>query len=135
MDDFLKKIKADSEAKDFGSKKNEAAFFYNKEGDCVQFQLKDMATTRERVDDYLTIYRSYADSKPIGFQIKDVHALISEHDLEVFEISTTVHNEEITSIALKLILKALIQEENMPINRISGYVNALQVFTRDVAKA
>lgn len=130
-ENFFKKIESASQKKDFGSKRNEPKFFYNEEGDCLQFQLMDMAITRDRIDDYLTVYRSYNDNKPVGFQIKDVRALINKHDLEAFSISATVKNEEITMIALRLILKALIKNDASPINRIAGYSDALQVFTRD----
>ena len=50
--------------------------WYNAHGDCIQFQTMNIAVVAERIDNYLTIYRSATDNEPIGFQLKDVQRLI-----------------------------------------------------------
>ena len=52
--------------------------WYNPYGDCIQYLIADEAPVADRIDDILTIYRSAIDNRPIGYQIKDVLALIKE---------------------------------------------------------
>ena len=44
--------------------------FYSVEGDSLTFYFKDDASYRERVDDFLTVYRSMKEGELIGCQIK-----------------------------------------------------------------
>ena len=44
--------------------------FYSVEGDSLTFYLKDEESYRERVDDFLTVYKSVKNEKLVGCQIK-----------------------------------------------------------------
>ncbi len=44
--------------------------FYSVEGDSLTFYFKDEPSYRERVDDFLTVYKSIATEKLVGCQIK-----------------------------------------------------------------
>ena len=68
---FIKQIMRDVKSKAFGSRQHELQVWYNKDGDCVQFKTVQVATLRRRVDEYLTLYISIDDKKPVGFQLKD----------------------------------------------------------------
>ena len=50
--------------------------FYSVEGDSLTFYFKDDESYRERVDDFLTVYKSIKTDKLVGCQIKGLpHAL------------------------------------------------------------
>lgn len=44
--------------------------FYSVEGDSLTFYFEDEASYRERVDDFLTLYRSIKTEKLVGCQVK-----------------------------------------------------------------
>ena len=44
--------------------------FYSVEGDSLTFYFKDEESSRERVDDFLTVYKSIKSDKLVGCQIK-----------------------------------------------------------------
>ncbi len=44
--------------------------YYSAEGDCLVFYFKDEPSYGERVDDFLTVYKSVKANKVIGCQIK-----------------------------------------------------------------
>src|SRR5437867_7554506 len=46
--------------------------FYSVEGDSLTFYFKDEESYRERVDDFLTVYKSIKSRKLVGCQIKGV---------------------------------------------------------------
>lgn len=60
-----------------GSQKDNIEFWYNLHGDCIEFQTVDEAIIADRIDDYLTIYRSLENREPIGFKIKGVRSLLN----------------------------------------------------------
>lgn len=73
-----------------GSKKNEIQPWYNEFGDCIEFQTRHEAIVADRIDDYLTIYRSAVNNDPIGFQLKDVRALLRKYKLQWMQCSAKV---------------------------------------------
>jgi len=52
--------------------------FYNADGDCVEFFAKGEKYYGQRVDDYVTVYRSFETKEIIGSVIKNVRALCEE---------------------------------------------------------
>lgn len=125
---LIKQLKQDLEGSDFGSKQNDLLIWYNKEGDCIQFKTKHVATIGRRIDRYLTLYISVEDKQPIGFQLKDIHALFDEYDLDLMAVQAdyTSGDKKLVSVtATGLILKAFTK---MPesINRFSGYEEAFR---------
>jgi len=79
LDNFVRQM--DKHAR-FGSHKGEIQPWYNREGDCIEFQTVHEGFMADRIDDYLTIYRSAKTNDPIGFQIKDVGALVDKYGYE-----------------------------------------------------
>lgn len=75
LDDFIKGLQDNP---DLGSHKDEIGPWYNSVGDCIEFQTVQEAYVADRVDEFLTIYRSADTEKPIGFQIKDVKVLLEK---------------------------------------------------------
>lgn len=130
-DDFIKQLKQDIESDDFGSKQNDIQLWYNGEGDCIQFLTIHDGTIRKRIDEHLTLYLSIEDEKPVGFQLKDIHALINKHDMDAM----TVHadyapsDKRLVSIAA-LIFKAFAKTPTS-INRVSGYSEAFRTMARE----
>ena len=111
MDEFVKIIKEDSEKPYFGSLKNQIEIWYNEEGDCVQFKTMDIATLGKRIDEYLTIYYSVEKRDlPVGFQLKDVKALINKFELKSVTVGASYSKEgnalKSISLVIELILKA-----------------------------
>ena len=64
LEDFVKAI--DPKAK-FGSHKDVQEPWYNTEGDCIEYQTVNDAIVGDRVDEYLTIYRSVKTNEANGF--------------------------------------------------------------------
>ena len=51
---------------------------YNRAGDCLIFFLSNTDYYAERVDDILTVYRSFEPNEIVGLQIKGLEALVRE---------------------------------------------------------
>ncbi len=45
-----------------------------------------VATLGKRIDEFLTLYISMKDKKAIGFQLKDIHALINKYDVDLITV-------------------------------------------------
>lgn len=76
--------------------------WYDRHGDCIMFLMANEAVVAERIDERLTIYRSAFDERPIGFQIKDVMALIKQCGYVGLEVSTEVSSTEVKAISLEV---------------------------------
>jgi hypothetical protein len=50
--------------------------FYSKEGDAVTLYFEDEPSYRDRVDDFLTIYRSLQNDEMVGCQIKGIQNIL-----------------------------------------------------------
>lgn len=59
----------------------EAGPTYSPVGDCVEVFFEDSDHYAERVDCWLTIYRSFETKRLVGFEIKNVATLLSKFDL------------------------------------------------------
>ena len=129
MEDFLKKIMADSKGSAFGSRKGDAEIWYNEEGDCLQFQLTHVAVVRNRIDDYLTVYRSAVDSAPIGFQLKDIKALIQKYSAGGIVVKAEVDKGKLISVTALLV--NILADLGATIMRREGYSEALQSFPKE----
>ena len=123
LDDFIKEI--DSSAVK-GSHKDQLGLWYNPYGDCIQFQTVQEAIVVDRVDEYLTIYKSAIDEDAVGFKIKDVHALIKKHGLTGVEVSATVTGGRKLLSVTALLLKAF-SDSQPTITRVEGYTTAFNI--------
>ncbi len=104
--------------------------WYNKEGDSIHFKTMDVDIVRKRIDEFLTLYISIEELKPVGFQLKDIHALTTAHDIDIMgEAGATTQNKRLVSIST-LIFKAFAKKP-ANISRYSGYTDAVEVMTRD----
>lgn len=132
---FITQLKQDLERVDFGSKQNDIQLWYNEEGDCIQFvTMQDVATIGKRIDEYLTLYVSMEDEKPIGFQLKDVHALIREHGIGgVVEVQAgyTPADKRLVSITATTLILIALNKRTDSKNRIYGYERALRTVPRE----
>ncbi len=132
---FIEQLKQGLEESDFGSKQNDIQLWYNQEGDCIHFKTMHVATIGKRIDHYLTLYFSLEDKKPIGFQLKDIHALFNVHDLELMAVKAgyTSRDKRLVSITT-LMLKAFAKTPSPTINRFSGYSDAFRTIPKEADK-
>lgn len=112
-----------------GSHVHQREPWYNPHGDCIQFQTANEATVAERVDNYLTIYRSALTNHPIGFKIKDVRELIKRYGCDGIAVEAEIRGQILVRVT-GLLLRAY-QSEPSTINRVSGYASALGTLTLD----
>lgn len=124
MEELLRKLAEAKKSKEFGCHRNQLQMWYNPDGDCIQFQTEHVAVIGERIDDYLTIYRSAENNKPIGFQLKDVKALIDKYYFDGIIINAGVKEGKLVSLTALLV--RLISESRPSIIRNEGYTEALE---------
>src|SRR6266545_2635137 len=78
--------------------------WYNPEGDCIIYQTTDEALVADRIDQSLTIYRSVENGKAIGYQIKDVAAIVSRFGLGGIAVEWSENKDELTSVSIYSLL-------------------------------
>lgn len=104
--------------------------WYNSHGDCIVYQTADEAVIAERIDEFLTIYRSAVDNRPIGFQLKEVLALISAYGIDGLSVESEVQGDQLVSV--KALLLAAYERLPVSIHRRKGYAMArLPEFEQD----
>ena len=111
--------------------------FYNPYGDCIDYQTVDDDFYGDRLNSLITVYRSFADRRVIGFLIKGVRRILHSIDCNIMAITTTeeangsislieivtaamqVRGEEATSeqkLALKSVIESL-KDQKLPVKR------------------
>ena len=128
---FLKKFTAKMSLDNLGSHQDIKNIWYNETGDCIQFQSEQVAIVAERIDDYLTIYRSAEDEKPIGFQLKDVRALIDKYKYSQIFVKTTVSSDNNELISVTALLIHTLTESIPSINRREAYTEAIKALATE----
>lgn len=96
--------------------------WYNQHGDCIMFQTADEATIADRIDSFLTLYRSAVDERVIGFCLKDVMTLIQKYGYEGLSVSAGVKGDRVVSV--RALLLAAYSENPATIHRRRGYASA-----------
>ena len=130
MDKFIKDIIGSfKKSEKIGSCKSDLPIWYNEQGDCIQFIADQVAEIADRIDDYLTIYRSAEDDKPIGFQLKDVKALIRKFGYKGIQVEALVSQKNLVSVTA-LLLSAFC-DMGPSISRREGYARAIQTLPRE----
>lgn len=114
---------ASSEAAQNGSK-----LWYNTYGDCIEYQTDQVAIIADRIDNYLTIYRSAENEDPVGFQLKDVQALMKKNNAH-FGVVWETNGQRLVSVS-SLLVTALI-EDTVNIRKRRGYLQAVQNLAKD----
>lgn len=129
-DEFIKQLEKDIKSPEFGSMRDDHLMWYNEEGDCIHFKTMDVDIVGKRIDEFLTLYISIDEKKPVGFQLKDIHALTTAHDIDLMvQADVTARDKRLVSINM-LILKAFAKKPPN-INRFSGYTDAVGVIAKD----
>lgn len=129
---FLKEFVSRIAKENLDVHQNMEHIWYNVTGDCIQFQTdKEVAIVAERIDVYLTIYRSAEDEKPIGFQLKDIKALIDKYKYAGIFVKTTVNSEANTIISVKALLINALTESSPSINRRTAYTEAIKALAME----
>lgn len=111
-----------------GSHRDRIEFWYNAKGDYIEFQTVDEAVVADRIDDYLTIYRSLEKREAIGFKIKGVKALMNIAGGEAVEVTASHEGKAVISVRV-LLLKALTADA-ATFRRTRGYADAIPTLAK-----
>ncbi len=130
-ENFIKQLKQDIESNDFGSKQNDIQLWYNAEGDCIQFLTIHNETIRKRIDEHLTLYLSIKDEKPVGFQLKDIHALIDKYDMDAMTVHADYASNDKRLASISALMFKAFTKMPTSINRRSGYSEAFSTIARE----
>src|SRR6266498_1334792 len=80
--------------------------WYNPHGDCIIYQTTNEAIVADRIDEVLTIYRSFETSKAVGYQIKDVAAIIGRFGWDGIGVACKEENKELIQVSVYALLLA-----------------------------
>jgi len=101
--------------------------WYNPDGDCIIYQTTDEAIVADRIDESLTIYRSFESGKAIGYQIKGVAAIVKRFGLDGIQIEWSEDSQhELKRVSTHALLLAAYDFGPKTIGRRRGYANALE---------
>lgn len=100
--------------------------WYNRYGDCIEYQTEQVAIVADRIDNWLTIYRSAETNTPIGFQLKDVTALMKQFQASSYGVAWTTQEKRLYSVSA-LLLAAIEAESPLTIQKRRGYQEALKM--------
>ena len=103
-------------------------FWYNAPGDCVVFLTANEGVVADRVDEYLTLYRSAVDSRAIGFQLKGIKGIMQEFDYDMAQAMTEIENDEISAVTLNFAFLMSYERKPMTMSRRKGYAEAMTSF-------
>jgi hypothetical protein len=115
--------------KDLGEPEFRPEAWYNPVGDCIIYKKANEAVVADRIDSFLTIYRSAVDNRPIGYQIKGVAAIIREFGLQGFLVSTEEDSTALRRVSVAAILLAAYEKGTMTMGRRLGYATAMEAPT------
>ncbi len=107
--------------------------WYNPHGDCIVYQMADVAVVANRVDEVLTVYESAIDRRPIGFQIKGVAALVKKFGVDGLGFSFEAADGEVKAISVALLLLAAYEEGPHDMQRRAGYAKAIMRAEGEIA--
>lgn len=109
-------------------KANALQLWYNSDGDCIEYQTEQVAVVADRIGAYLTIYRSAETDKAIGFQLKDVNALMKQYDSH-FHVAWQTKGKTLVSVSA-LLMAAMEAEFPFTIKKRSGFLDAIRNLSR-----
>jgi hypothetical protein len=128
---FITRLKQNLKGSDFGSKQDDVHLWYNEEGDCIQFKTTHVATIGKRVDEYLTLYISVENQKPIGFQLKDVQALLNAQNLDLMAVQVDYASLDKSLVSVSMLIFEAYSKMPTTINRKFGYSEAIRTMVKD----
>jgi len=100
--------------------------WYNRDGDCIVYQMADEAVVADRVDELLTVYNSALDNRAIGFQIKGVAAIIRKFGLDGLAVKSEADAQGVKSISIMALLLAAYEEGPRTLGRRRAYAAAME---------
>jgi hypothetical protein len=111
-----------------GSSEFRSEPWYNSEGDCIIYQTANEAIVRDRIDGFLTIYRSAIDNRPIGFQLKSLRAIIRKYGFEGLAVMVKETGDQITSISVVALLLAAYEQGPLTLKRRRAYATVMSPY-------
>ena len=112
-----------------GMMEGEPAFmaepWYNPYGDCIVYKTADEAVVASRIDEWLTVYNSAVDDRPIGFQIKGVHAIVTKFGLDGLAVSWESNGRIVKNISVAMMLLAAYEQGPRTMLRRKAYAAAM----------
>jgi len=103
--------------------------WYNRFGDCIDYQTEQVAVVADRIDHHLTIYRSVETNAAIGFQLKDVTALMEKYKSQ-FGVMFSTRDNTLISVT-SLLLTAFQIDSPTTMKKRTGYEQALKNFSSE----
>jgi len=100
--------------------------WYNVYGDCIVYLAANEASIADRVDSALTLYRSAEDRRVIGFQLKDVHALMESVGADGVVVGSESEDDEIVSVFLLLLTAAKKSETTATPDGLAAYSDVFE---------
>jgi hypothetical protein len=122
LDEFVEGLKASGK---YESESKPGVPWYNRHGDCVMYLSVDEGVVADRIDEYLTLYRSAVDERVIGFQLKGIKALMGEFDYDLAKVEAEIEQDEVRKVTMNLMfLKSIIKRPTTR-KRLMGYAEAI----------
>lgn len=102
--------------------------WYNIHGDCIVHKISPEAVVADRLDDFLTLYRSAEDNRVIGYQIKGVRALVNRFGWEGLVIQCAQDDEanQVVRISVAALLLAAFGDGPNTVGRRLAYAETLR---------
>ena len=99
--------------------------WYNPDGDCITYKIADEAVVADRVDEWLTVYNSAVDDRPIGFQVKGIRAIIAKFGLNGLAVSWEADARTVKNISVAMLLLAAYEQGPRTMSRRKAYAGAM----------
>jgi len=99
--------------------------WYNPHGGCISYKMADEAVVADRVDEWLTVYNSAVDNRPIGFQMKGVRAIITKFGVDGLAVSWESDARGVKSISVAMLLLAAYEQGPRTMSRRKAYAKAM----------
>jgi len=99
--------------------------WYNPRGGFIDYIMANEAACANYIDEWLTIYDSAVDGRPIGFQIKHVHAMIEKFGLVGQGVALKAGDRSVKDISISALLLAAYEQGPLTPDRRSAYAIAM----------
>ena len=130
LDEFVAELKKLGE---FESESQRDGLRYNEHGDCIMYLSVNEAVVADRIDEFLTLYRSAIDERAIGFQLKGIQALMGEFDFTHAEVKAKIEQSEVKAVMM-LLFNSIRKNPKADKRILEGYAEAGNGLTNLVAE-
>lgn len=100
--------------------------WYNPHGDCIVYKMANEAAVANRIDEWLTVYESAVDGRPIGFQIKGVYAIIRKFGVDGLAVAWKADHQAVKAISVTAVLLAAYEQGPQTLGRRRAYAAAME---------